>query len=147
LELPDGDFIDLDFLTGDTSLPFVLILHGLEGSGEVRYVRSLLGEIQKNRWQACVMNFRGCSGSLNRLRESYHSGKTEDLDVVLDYLTRHYSAPSFFAVGYSLGGNLLLKWLGEQSQNASSFIQKTAAFLDPSSVNDPWETPFLFQSL
>ena len=126
LELPDGDFLDLDWGT-DPSVadsqaggraPIVLILHGLEGSAQSVYARGLLSALQTRGWRGAVLHFRGCSGTPNRLARSYHSGETGDLDFVVRLLhARHPQAP-LAAVGFSLGGNVLLKWLGEQGANA-----------------------------
>jgi hypothetical protein len=112
VELPDGDFLDLDW--GPTRPgPLVLVLHGLEGSSRSRYARGLLTAVAARGWCGVVMHFRGCSGEPNRLPRSYHSGETGDLaHVVARVRTRHPAWP-IAVVGYSLGGNVLLKWLGE----------------------------------
>jgi hypothetical protein len=112
LELPDGDFLDLDWTTGRDG-PIVLILHGLDGSSNSKYARGLLKSIHARRWRGVVMHFRGCSGEPNRLPRSYHSGETGDLAHVLSVLRRREPETPLAAVGYSLGGNVLLKWLGE----------------------------------
>jgi len=112
--LPDGDFVDLDWLSdapGDG--PLLLILHGLEGSSASPYVGRLLKTCRDARWRAVVMNFRGCSGEPNRLARSYHCGETGDLDSVIRHL-RSRNPQGLCAVGYSLGGAVLLNWLGEQ---------------------------------
>jgi predicted alpha/beta-fold hydrolase len=114
LELPDGDFIDLDWLTPvEPSGPLVVILHGLEGSSDSQYARGLLAAIGKRGWRAVVMHFRGCSGEPNRLARSYHSGETGDLTHVISALRARSRHAPLGVVGYSLGGNVLLKWLGE----------------------------------
>lgn len=117
LELADGDFLDLDWAdedTDDTTTPLILVLHGLEGSADSRYVRGLMHSLRSQGLRAVVMHFRGCSGIPNRLARSYHSGETGDLDSVIRHLrVRHPDAP-LAAVGYSLGGNVLLKYLGER---------------------------------
>lgn len=116
-ELPDGDFVDLDWTTG-TSGPLVLILHGLEGCSASPYAAGILRTLHDNGMRAVLMHFRGCSGEPNRLDRSYHSGETEDLHTVVHLLhTRMPHAP-LAAIGYSLGGNVLLKWLGEQGAEA-----------------------------
>jgi predicted alpha/beta-fold hydrolase len=117
LELPDGDFIDMDWTTG-TGGPIVIVLHGLEGSMRSRYACNIMREIHALGLRAVFPYFRGCSGEPNRLPISYHSGFTQDLEYVSGLLKQREPATPLAAVGYSLGGNVLLKWLGE-SQNAS----------------------------
>ncbi len=112
LELPDGDFLDLDWTVNNNG-PIVLILHGLEGSSNSKYARGLLNAVHHRGWRGVVIHFRGCSGEPNRLPRSYHSGETGDLAYVADMLRRREPETPLFAVGFSLGGNVLLKWLGE----------------------------------
>ena len=112
LELPDGDFIDLDW-TEKGSGPIVIVLHGLEGSSDSPYARGLLRAIERRGWRGVVMHFRGCSGEPNRLARSYHSGDTGDLDFLAATLRRREPRTRLATVGFSLGGNVLLKWLGK----------------------------------
>lgn len=125
LELPDGDFLDLDWGADPSAdsraredAPIVLILHGLEGSAQSVYARGLLAAVQAHRWRGAVLHFRGCSGTPNRLARSYHSGETGDLDFVVRLLHARHPRVPLAAVGFSLGGNVLLKWLGERGANA-----------------------------
>jgi hypothetical protein len=113
LELPDGDFLDLDWLATDSRGPIVLILHGLEGSSNSKYALGLLQAARVRGWRGVVLHFRGCSGEPNRLTRSYHSGETSDLAHVVALLKQRDPQAPLFVVGYSLGGNVLLKWLGE----------------------------------
>ena len=114
LELPDGDFLDLDWNgAGSSDNPFVLLLHGLEGSSASPYSWGLLAAFERRGWLAAVMHFRGCSGEPNRLARSYHSGETGDLAHVMEVIGRRFPNRVLFAAGVSLGGNVLLKWLGE----------------------------------
>ena len=131
LELADGDFIDLDWTTKRGFGPLVLVLHGLEGSSDSGYTRGMLQTIEARGWRAVVMHFRNCSGEPNRLRHSYHAGATADIDSVLNHLRRRApeAPPKIACVGYSLGGNVLLKWLGEQGQQAA--IQAAVAVSVP----------------
>jgi hypothetical protein len=112
LELPDGDFIDLDW-TENGSGPIVIVLHGLEGSSDSPYARGLLRAIERRGWRGVVMHFRGCSGEPNRLPRSYHSGDTGDLAFLVTTLRRREPRAPLATVGFSLGGNVLLKWLGK----------------------------------
>lgn len=118
LELTDGDFIDLDHTTSATGTAQVLVLHGLEGSSESNYAAGILNALSASGLHAVLMHFRGCSGQANRLARSYHSGETGDLQFVVDHLRRRDPASKLFVIGYSLGGNVLLKWLGERGETA-----------------------------
>src|SRR5947208_2844461 len=82
-DLPDGDFVDVDRLPGPADAPLLLALHGLEGSSSAHYIRGLLAQARGRGWRALALNFRGCSGDLNRLVRSYHSGETGDLDELV----------------------------------------------------------------
>ena len=112
LELADGDFIDLDWC-GDSNGPVVLVLHGLEGSLQSHYTGGILQALAASGYRAVLMYFRGCSGEPNRLARSYHSGETGDLATVVQHITRQHPDTPLAVIGYSLGGNVLLKWLGE----------------------------------
>ena len=116
LELADGDFLDLAWTIQD-STSIILVLHGLEGSIRSPYAAGILHALQLIGWRAVLMHFRGCSGESNRLDRSYHSGDTADLAMVVDLIHQRYPAKSIAVIGYSLGGNVLLKWLGEQGAN------------------------------
>ncbi|MFO0729328.1 MAG: hydrolase [Myxococcota bacterium] len=116
LELPDGDFVDLAWV-GQARSPLVVVLHGLEGSLDSPYVRGILSAIEARGWRGLLMHFRGCSGEPNRLARAYHSGETEDLRTLLRLIRARGEEPAA-AVGYSLGGNVLLKYLGEEGSSA-----------------------------
>ena len=111
VELPDGDFIDIDWC-GPVSGHVVLILHGLEGCSQSHYARGLSSTLTIHQFRSAIVHFRGCSGEPNRLVRSYHSGETRDLATLVGILEARGDTP-FAVVGYSLGGNVLLKWLGE----------------------------------
>ena len=112
-ELPDGDFVELDWLITDNTGPIVVILHGLEGSSNSHYIKGLLNHIhQEGQHRAVVLHSRACGGNPNRKPHSYHAGQTEDLDVFIKHLQQRYTETEVMLVGYSLGGNMLLKWLG-----------------------------------
>ena len=112
LELPDGDFLDLDWTPGNHG-PIVIILHGLEGSSRSGYAQGMLAALVARGWRGMVLHFRGCSGESNRLARSYNAGDTQDLSYVVAMLKARESDTALAAIGYSLGGNMLLKWLGE----------------------------------
>ena len=116
---PDGDFVDLDWIESPSLAgPVLLVLHGLEGSARSHYVTGLLEGARTRGWRGVVLNFRSCSGELNRLARFYHSGDTDDLDEVVRILRARHSEVALTAVGVSLGGNVLLKWLGERADDA-----------------------------
>ena len=113
----DGDFVDLDWLDGPPAAPLVLALHGLEGSARSHNVTGLLRHVHGRGWRGVALNFRSCSGELNHLPRFYHSGDTGDLDAIVTLLVERHPEVRLGVVGVSLGGNVLLKWLGEQSED------------------------------
>ncbi|WP_285164130.1 hydrolase [Shewanella goraebulensis] len=123
-ELPDGDFIDLDWVgEAINGQAILVILHGLEGSSDSHYVRRMLQTAKDNNLCAVVHHHRSCSGEPNRLARSYHSGDTQDIHFTLTQLKQQYLDSPLYAVGYSLGGNVLAKYQGEQGSN--SLLEKT----------------------
>lgn len=118
---PDGDFIDLDW--AGTRGPLLALFHGLEGSSASPYARAIAAEALARGWRCVVPHFRGCSGEPNRLPRAYHSGDSEEMDWILKRL-----APPC-AAGISLGGNVLLKWLGERGEAAG--LARAAAVSAP----------------
>ncbi|MBP9763692.1 MAG: hydrolase [Gammaproteobacteria bacterium] len=131
LELADGDFLDLAWVGGGFG-PRVLILHGLNGNIGSPYARGILQAINNRGWRGVFMHFRGCSGEPNRLAQSYHSGETRDLQAVITELIHREPNSPLFAIGYSLGGNVLLKWLGEIGEsNVDSPLKAAVAVSIP----------------
>ncbi|HEX6063966.1 MAG TPA: alpha/beta fold hydrolase [Longimicrobiales bacterium] len=116
---PDDDFLDLDF-AGDFTDPkaIVLLQHGLEGSALRGYALNIYHELNKHGIAAVGLNFRSCSGELNRAQRLYHSGETEDTRFVVRLLHDRYPNAALGAIGFSLGGNALLKYLGEEAEAA-----------------------------
>lgn len=115
LATSDGDFLDLDWQQSDnTSL--LLMIHGLEGHSRTPYMKSMARFALQNDWDICAMNLRGCSGAMNRLFSMYHSGKTEDLAEVLNHIHGLDQYTLINLIGFSLGGNIVLKYLGENRQ-------------------------------
>lgn len=112
LQLPDGDYLDLDW-AGENSGPISLLLHGLEGSSDSHYIRGTTNALLRHKFRVVVMHFRGCSGVPNVLARSYHSGDTGDIATVVQSLRAQQPQTRLVAVGFSLGANVLLKWLGE----------------------------------
>ena len=133
-DTPDGDFVDLDWLENQDSAnasPLVVLFHGLEGGSNSHYAAALMAAVRGAGWRGVVVNFRGCSGEINRLRRAYHSGDSAEIDWILRRLKQQHPAADLFAVGISLGGNALLKWLGEQGARASDVIFAAAAVSAP----------------
>lgn len=108
----DNDFLDLDFSIVK-SKSVVLLIHGLEGSAASNYMVTAANELNLNGFDAVAMNLRSCSEEDNLLLETYHSGKTDDVHFVVNHLTDNYNYDNIIICGYSLGGNLTLKYLGE----------------------------------
>ncbi len=131
--LPDGDFIDLVW-SGDDGKPAVMIVHGLEGSIDSHYVKGLMKAINRSGFRALFMHMRGCGLKHNLKPSSYHSGRTEDLDAVIDHVVAKTSAKLHAVIGFSLGANLLLKWLGEQGEQQK--VKSAIAVSVPFDLND-----------
>ena len=130
-ELEDGDFIDLDWLDGAHRSPIVVLFHGLEGHSHGHYARSLMAKLQAQKWRGVAPHFRGCSGTPNRLPRAYHAGDVAEIDMIVRRLKADYPSVPLYAVGVSLGGNALLKWLGEQGSEAIGIIEKAVAVSAP----------------
>jgi predicted alpha/beta-fold hydrolase len=128
-ELADGDFVDVDRLRGPPGAPLLLALHGLEGSSSAHYSRGLLVQARDRGWRGLALNFRTCSGSVNRLLRSYHSGETGDFGELVKRALRE--SDHIVVVGCSLGGNVLVKWLGEQGAQVPREIRAAAALSVP----------------
>lgn len=136
LELPDGDFLDLDFapagsVAHDPEAPVVLVLHGLEGSARRRYMLLTYRELLARGLRPVGLNFRACSGEPNRLPRLYHSGDTDDLRFVVEHLADRFNGAPLGAIGFSLGGNVLLKYLGEEGDDAGRRLRAAVAISVP----------------
>ena len=132
-EAPDGDFVDVDFIDGQAGKPFVVMFHGLEGSSGSHYAKSLMGHIAALGWSGAIPHFRGCSGELNRAPRFYHSGDSEEIDWIvrrLAFSRLRVQSSKFYATGVSLGGNALLRWLGE-SQHQAEIVDAACAISAP----------------
>lgn len=131
IETPDGDFLDLDFALGaGEDAPPVVVLHGLEGATTRRYMLTTFRHLLDAGLSPIGLNFRGCSGEPNRTVRAYHSGETEDVGLVLDLVTERYGRPAGL-VGYSLGGNVTLKLLGERGDAARERVGAAVAVSVP----------------
>jgi uncharacterized protein len=146
LETPDGDELVLDHVGGPEGSPRVILLHGLEGSSYSVYIQGLLKEIRRRGWRSTVMNFRSCARDPKRLTRMlpnrrprlYHSGETGDLGFLVRTLSAREPDAALLAIGSSLGGNVLLKWLGEhpgQREVAAAVALSTPYDLDASAFH------------
>lgn len=131
LELDDGDFLDFDWIDGAQGQPVLVLLHGLEGSSDSFYARDLMHTVQSRGWTGVVAHFRGCSGEDNRLPRAYFAGDSADIDTMLRHVRALYPDRPLYAVGVSLGGNALLKWLGENGAAAATLVDRAAAVSAP----------------
>ncbi|MHB1861505.1 MAG: hydrolase [Gemmatimonadaceae bacterium] len=128
---PDGDFLDLFRVPAPPTAPHLIVLHGLEGTLRSHYARGIASGAHAAGWGVDLLLFRGCSGEINRAPRFYHSGDTSDLAFVVQRIVReHPDAPLLFA-GYSLGGNVLLKWLGEHASDVPSSVRGAVAVSVP----------------
>jgi predicted alpha/beta-fold hydrolase len=130
---PDGDFIDVDFVDGQPGKPLLVLFHGLEGSSNSHYARSLMAHLASLGWHGAIPHFRGCSGELNLSPRFYHSGDAQEVHWIM-HAMRHYhdrhGVGALYATGVSLGGNALLRWLGE-SQHEADFVDAACAISAP----------------
>jgi len=115
--MPDNETLDVDLLSDRPGQPGVLVLHGLEGSSRARYVRGLLAQVEARGWNGAALSFRSCGPTPLAGSRLYHSGDTRDLPAVVERLQARWRGP-LGAVGFSMGGNILLKWLGEVGAGA-----------------------------
>ena len=118
LELPDGYFVELSWTPSTESGPIIALFHGLEGSVESGYAQGVLNVVRDLGWQGVLMHFRTCGKKGNRLPRWYHSGDSPDIDYFIEFLKARYPERPLGAFGVSLGGNALLKYLGEKGDNS-----------------------------
>ncbi len=130
-ELDDGDFLDADWADGPAAAPLVVLFHGLEGSSASPYARKLMLAARLEGWRGVVVNFRGCSGEPNRLPRAYFAGDSAEIGNALTRLRERFPHARLHAVGVSLGGNALLKWLGEAGDAAGRLVASAAAISAP----------------
>lgn len=135
-EIADGDFVDVDWLDGNTDAPLVVIFHGLEGGSNSHYIISIKNILQQYGWHSVVIHFRGCSGEPNRLSRAYHAGDSAEINWMVRRIVQEHrqdctGGQPVYAIGVSLGGNALLKWLGEQGEQATDWLNGVAAISVP----------------
>jgi len=129
VETQDADFVELHIADGERGSPAALLLHGLEGSADSKYILGVTAKLRAIGWTAIAMEFRGCSRRVGRARRLYHSGETTDLAVVAQRLAARY--PRLYIAGFSLGGNVLAKWLGESADDVPANVCAAAAISVP----------------
>ncbi|HET7613008.1 MAG TPA: hydrolase [Gemmatimonadaceae bacterium] len=130
-DTPDGDFLDIHRLTAARGSPRLLLLHGLEGTVRSHYAQGLLNEAARRGWGADLLIFRSCGSELNRTRRFYHSGETSDLAFVLDRIVTENPESKLALAGVSLGGNVLLRFLGERGTDLPRQLISAAAISVP----------------
>ena len=132
LTTPDGDHLTLVRMgTVTPGVPHLLILHGLEATVRAKYAHGMFEEARKKGWSADMLMFRSCDGEINSARRFYHSGETSDLDFAVRTLIARHPTMRMVMCGVSLGGNVLLKWLGEQGSTLPVQVERTAAVSVP----------------
>ncbi|MFN1834888.1 YheT family hydrolase [Balneola sp. MJW-20] len=129
ISTPDSDFLEADLNILNNDQPIVALFHGLEGSSRRYYIRNLMWELEKMGVSSAAMNFRGCGDELNNQPRFYHSGATDDYRVFFEYLSREFPGRPIYAIGFSLGANALIKYLGEEE--GQSVVMKAAAVSPP----------------
>lgn len=130
-DTPDGDFIDIHRLEVPASPARFVLLHGLEGTIRSHYAQGLLGEARKRGWAADMLIFRSCGDEPNRTRRFYHSGETTDFSFVISRIVEQFPDQPLVLAGVSLGGNVLLKYLGENGSGLPSQIRAAVAISVP----------------
>ncbi len=126
---PDDDFLEVDVIDLKNEKPVVALFHGLEGSSERFYIRNLMHYLKLQGFSSVALNFRGCGSRLNKQPRFYHSGETSDYSLFFDWIQQNFTGRAMFAVGFSLGGNALIKSLGELGD--AHPIQKAVAVSPP----------------
>ena len=129
ISTPDNDFLDLDFSFAESDT-LVIASHGLEGSSKSKYIVSVSNYLNSKKIDCLAINYRGCSGEDNLLMQSYHSGRSDDLSTIINYVTNNYNYKNIILLGYSMGGNITLKYLGE-TNNIPNLIKAAISISVP----------------
>lgn len=127
---PDEDFLDLDWSKKGYD-KLVLVLHGLEGDAQRPYVQGMIKLFNQNGYDGVGMNFRGCSGEINRALRMYHSGEIEDVTFVLDYIGEKYDYQEIVLIGFSMGGSITLNYVGKNGEQIHPLLKKAIAISTP----------------
>ncbi|MFC3122620.1 hydrolase [Agaribacter flavus] len=144
----DGDFVDLAWYLPPEPKAIAVVFHGLEGSIHSHYIGHLFSTLYRAGMGAVLMHFRGCSGELNLTPRAYHSGDTEDANYILKHVKQRYVDTKLFCVGFSLGGNMLLKLLAEPKEHPVVSAVAVSAPIDLHACAEAINTGFsaLYQS-
>ncbi len=134
-DTPDGDFLDLDWLK-KSSQKLLITIHGLEGSSDSNYIKGMVKIFNDNEFDAVAINLRGCSGEPNLGRINYHSGQTSDLDFVVKTILKQYNYKEIIIVGFSLGGNIVLKYGGELGDQIPVEVKKIVGISVPTDLTE-----------
>ncbi|MEQ8524065.1 alpha/beta fold hydrolase [Gracilimonas sp.] len=129
IDTPDEDFLEVDVCIQNTQKPIVALFHGLEGSTDRYYIGNLMTQLERAGFSSSALNFRGCGSRMNNQPRFYHSGETEDYRTFLHWISETYPDKEIYAVGFSLGGNALVKYLGEEG--TQSRVKRAAAVSPP----------------
>ena len=129
IETPDDDFLEIDVYNLENEKPIVALFHGLEGSSQRFYIRNLIHDLSLIGISSVALNFRGCGTKMNNKPRFYHSGETSDYALFFDWIKTRFPNKPIYAVGFSLGGNALIKYLGEGNENHP--VQKAVAVSPP----------------
>jgi len=129
ISTPDNDFLELEVVDLKNDKPVVALFHGLEGSSKRHYIQNLMSDLRDQGFSSVALNFRGCGERLNLQKRIYHSGETEDYKTLFNWIKENFNNPEIYAVGFSLGGNALVKSLGELGSNHP--ISKAVAVSPP----------------
>lgn len=130
IDTPDGDFLEADYYE-KSSERIAILSHGLEGNSQTRYMTGMAKVFLDAGWSVLAWNFRGCGSRMNRLLSMYHSGKTEDLETVIDFAINELKFKTIVLIGFSVGGNITLKYLGEKGDKLPSCIKAAVAISPP----------------
>lgn len=129
ISTPDDDFLEVDVATADTDKPVVALFHGLEGSTDRHYIGNLMNTLFNAGFSSAALNFRGCGRRLNKRRRFYHSGETESFEQFFDWIAENNPQKEIYAIGFSLGANDLIKYLGEHKDD--SLVKRAVAVSPP----------------
>jgi len=130
IDTPDGDFLDIDWML-NRSERIAILCHGFEGNSRRVYMKGMVRALTGAGYDAVAMNYRGCSGEPNRLLRSYHAGATDDLHTVVSHVNIDKGYKEIYLIGFSMGGNLVLKYLGEDLFPVPSSVRGAAAISTP----------------
>jgi len=136
LNTPDGDFLDLDWCRIKTATNKLVILsHGLEGDANRPYIKGMVQAMNQAGFHALAWNFRSCSGEPNKLLQSYHMGATDDLKLMIEYVLNQNQLQEIYLVGFSMGGNITLNYVGQQPEQLPQQIKKAVVFSVPCHIS------------